>query len=110
MTDPAGHFQSGAACYATFRPNYPAELSAALVRLVPNRTLAVDVGCGSGQLTHALAGHFDAVLWLDVSPAQLAAAAPHPRIRYVEGGSDALPVADGSAALIPLALRVGRVA
>lgn len=101
--DPQAHFLTGAAGYAAFRPGYPPALTAALADLAPDRALAVDVGCGSGQLTGALAGHFDAVLGVDVSPAQLAAADPHPRIRYVEASSDRLPVTGRSAALITAA-------
>lgn len=100
MTDPRAHFQTGAAGYATFRPDYPPELAATLAALAPDRALAVDVGCGSGQLTRALAGHFDAVVGVDVSAAQLAEAARDPCITYVVGSSDALPVPDGSAALV----------
>ena len=100
MTDPGAHFQTGAAGYAAFRPTYPAGLAAGLAALAPDRALAVDVGCGSGQLTGALAGHFDTVVGVDVSEAQLAHAAADPRIRYLVGSSDALPVPDGSAALV----------
>ncbi len=103
MTDPRAHFQTGAAGYAAFRPTYPAELASALAALAPDRALAVDVGCGSGQLTQALAGHFDAVVGVDASAAQLAEAAPDTRIEYVVGSSDALPVPDGSAALVAAA-------
>ena len=100
MTDPGAHFQTGAAGYAAFRPTYPGGLAAGLAALAPDRALAVDVGCGSGQLTGALAGHFDTVVGVDVSEAQLAHAAADPRIRYLVGSSDALPVPDGSAALV----------
>lgn len=108
MSDPgqarrAGHFQSGADDYAAARPVYPPELSAALAAVAPGRGLAVDVGCGSGQLTLALAGHFEAVAGVDVSPAQLAAAPRHPRIRWLQGGAEALPVADGAADLLVVA-------
>ena len=35
------------------------------------RALAVDVGCGSGQSTTILAPHFDKVVGLDISAAQI---------------------------------------
>ena len=35
--------------------------------------MAVDVGCGSGQVTRALAPHFRRVVGLDVSAAQIQA-------------------------------------
>lgn len=47
--------------------------------------LAVDVGCGSGQGTLLLAGHFACVVGTDVSPAQLEVALQHakePNITY----------------------------
>ncbi|WP_299359341.1 class I SAM-dependent methyltransferase [uncultured Paracoccus sp.] len=99
-TDPGAHFLAGAEDYAAFRPGYPPDLTSALAGLAPDRALVVDVGCGSGQLTRALARHFDSVVGVDVSQAQLAAADPDPRIRYVQASSDALPVPDRSAALI----------
>lgn len=34
-------------------------------------TLAVDIGCGSGQSTKCLAAHFENVLGIDVSSAQI---------------------------------------
>nr|WP_255434912.1 class I SAM-dependent methyltransferase [Paracoccus sp. MC1862] len=70
-----------------------------MAALCPGRGLGVDVGCGSGQLTLTLVGHFDAVPGIDVSPAQLAEAPAHPCIDWRAGGADALPVADGSADL-----------
>lgn len=99
----AGHFQSGADDYAAARPVYPPELSAALAEVAPGRGLAVDVGCGSGQLTLALAEQFEAVVGVDVSPAQLAEAPAHPRIRWLESGAEALPAADGAADLVVVA-------
>ena len=36
--------------------------------------VAVDVGCGSGQSTRPLAPHFEKVIGIDVSEAQIAAA------------------------------------
>ncbi|WP_341646012.1 class I SAM-dependent methyltransferase [Thauera sp. SDU_THAU2] len=96
-------FAQGGEAYARFRPTYPPELACFLAGLVPGRQLAVDVGCGSGQLTGLLGEHFGKVLGLDPSAAQLAHAAPHPRVEYVCAPAERLPVADGSASLITVA-------
>lgn len=75
-------FSAGAADYARYRPTYPPALFAWLAAQAPSRTIAVDVGTGSGQAAIALAEYFDAVVGLDPSTEQLANASPHPRVRY----------------------------
>jgi SAM-dependent methyltransferase len=60
-------FAQGGQAYARFRPEYPAELAQYLASISPGRALAVDVGCGNGQLTTLLAAHFDRVAGLDPS-------------------------------------------
>jgi SAM-dependent methyltransferase len=69
-----------------------AELDALFGRLgaSPRGGLAVEVGCGPGRMTGALAERFDRVLALDVSPAMLArarqaVAAPNVEFRAVSG-------------------------
>lgn len=93
-------FADGGSAYARFRPEYPHELPAYLASIAPDRQLAVDVGCGNGQLTQLLAPYFDAVLGLDPSADQIANAATHPKVRYQCAGAEQLPVADTSASLI----------
>jgi len=68
--------------YASFRPGYPPELFAWLARESPARNSVWDCGCGSGQASVALAGHFETVHATDVSPQQIAAARAHPRVQY----------------------------
>ncbi len=99
-TAPLRPFAEGGEEYARYRPNYPAELVSALATLAPGRGLAVDVGCGSGQLSVLLAGGFKQVIGIDVSGDQLAHAVSHPRVNYREGTAEALAVADGAADLI----------
>lgn len=61
--------------YQQFRPSYPEQL----VDFVSSfgrptndrRTVAVDVGCGTGQLTHLLADRFEKVIGLDISASQI---------------------------------------
>jgi SAM-dependent methyltransferase len=68
--------------YANFRPGYPPELFAWLARMAPGGEAAWDCGCGSGQASGALAEHFSVVHATDVAAEQIAAARPHPRVKY----------------------------
>src|SRR5204862_7300956 len=77
------HFSGVAAAYAAFRPQYPAELFAALAHAAPRRGTAWDCARGNGQAAVGLAPHFESVIATDGSAAQLAAAQPHPRVRYL---------------------------
>lgn len=100
MTNP---FEAGGENYAANRPTYPPALAKTLAGLVDQRKLAVDVGCGSGQLSVLLADHFDKVIGLDPSESQLSGAAAHPRVRYEASPAEALPIDDGVADLITAA-------
>src|SRR5260370_8111401 len=91
-------FAQAAPAYATFRPRYPAALFGALAAHAPARHLAWDCATGSGQAAIGLAEHFEQVVATDASEAQLAAALPHPRVRYQRAtpdpsGFSATPVA-----------------
>lgn len=100
MTNP---FQAGGANYAANRPSYPPALAETLAGLVDHHDMAVDVGCGSGQLSALLASHFDQVIALDPSESQLSGAMAHPRVRYQAAPAERLPVSDGAADLITAA-------
>lgn len=93
-------FAHGGADYARFRPHYPPELLAWLAALPAAHRLAVDVGCGSGQLTAALAGSFDLVVGLDPSPGQLAQARAGAGLRYACAKAEQLPLPAASADLV----------
>lgn len=101
--DPRQHFATGGADYAAFRPHWPRALAEALADAAPDRRLAVDVGCGSGQLTVQLAPLFDRVFGLDISAGQLSAATPAKGVLYAAALAEALPLRDGSASLITVA-------
>lgn len=103
MAGATNWFDRGGANYALYRPDYPDDLAAALAALAPDRRLAVDVGCGNGQFTRRLAGHFDAVVGVDPSADQLAHADPDPRIAYRCAPAESLPVEDGTASLVTAA-------
>ena len=70
-------------------------------RWVPQGTISdiVDIGCGTGRYSVALANHFDArVIALDPSEKMLAEARKKvsPRVRYEQASGEALPLADAS--------------
>ncbi|MEM6367066.1 MAG: class I SAM-dependent methyltransferase [Myxococcota bacterium] len=92
--------------YARYRPSYPDELLQALCAQAPRSDVAVDVGCGTGQLSLALASRFDEVYALDPSRSQLQHAPEHPRIDYREASAESMPLDDGTAALMTAAQAV----
>lgn len=116
MTTPRNWFDSGGADYARFRPGYPRALAEHLLALRRTDGAVVDLGCGSGQLTTLLADtglladtavttgdEASPVLGVDPSAAQLADAGRHPRVRYVCGAAERLPLAAGSVGLLAAA-------
>ena len=97
------HFSGHAAAYAQARPTYPAALFAWLSTQSLRRALAWDAGCGNGQASRALAEHFDAVFASDPSAAQIAAAAPHPRVTFAVEPAEASSLPDASVDLVAVA-------
>ncbi|VXC83335.1 Class I SAM-dependent methyltransferase [Oceanicaulis sp. 350] len=99
----ANPFEQGGERYAQGRPIYPPKLAFTLEGLVSTHKLAVDVGCGTGQLSVLLAEYFDEVRAFDPSDSQLAHARTHPKVSYAKSPAEALPVASGRANLITAA-------
>ena len=100
------HFSRVAEGYRAYRPRYPAALFDWLAATAPSRALAVDVGCGNGQATLALADRFEAVVGVDPSPEQIAKADPHPRATYRVAPAEAtgLPEREADCVLVAQAL------
>lgn len=96
----ADHFSQIAARYAAYRPRYPAAFVELLASHAPARDVAWDVGCGSGQLSIALADHFARVIATDLTQQQIDAAPRHPRIEYRRATAEASGLADASADLV----------
>lgn len=94
------HFSGHAADYRAFRPVYPPALFEFLASKCPRRELAWDCGSGNGQAARGLAEHFARVVATDASEKQLAEAAPHPRVEYVEAFAEACPLPDHVADLV----------
>jgi SAM-dependent methyltransferase len=97
------HFSGHAADYAQARPTYPRELFDWLAAQCTQHALAWDAGCGNGQASVALATHFDAVVATDPSATQVAAATPHPRVRYAVEAAEDCSLADASVDLVTVA-------
>lgn len=94
------HWQEGGCDYALYRPTYPSSLATSLAKISPNRSFALDVGCGTGQLTAFLSDHFDIVVGCDVSSDQLNNAAKRPNITYKIGSAEKIDVHDNCTDLI----------
>ena len=97
------HFSAVAGDYARYRPGYPTALFEYLASLPAGRRLAWDCATGSGQAAVGLAPFFDQVVATDLSAAQIAHAAPHPRITYRVATAEAPGLAAGSVDLVTVA-------
>jgi SAM-dependent methyltransferase len=97
------HFSTHSAGYAAYRPTYPMALVDFLAVTAPARTLALDCGCGTGQLSVLLAARFERVVATDASASQIASAAAHERVEYRAARAEDSGLADGSADLITVA-------
>ncbi len=96
-------FDSRSKEYATFRPTYPTELLQSLSALATNKSLALDVGCGTGQLTTLLSPYFDQVIGIDSSSKQLEQAKQAPNVKYHHQEAEKLCIPDDSVDLISVA-------
>ena len=103
MSTFADHFSGHAVHYASARPRYPDALFAWLTQQCAAHELAWDAGCGNGQASIALAGHFAQVFASDPSSKQIGQAAMHPRVRYAVEPAEACSLADASIDLISVA-------
>ena len=108
--------------YAKFRPSYPIHLYEKIVSSVINPTqqqehpgttkkskssLAIDVGCGTGQATIVLANYFDSVIGIDPSEAQIKnAVQEHQNVKYQIGHETNLPAQDNTVSLVTVAQAV----
>ena len=96
MTDRDNHFLDGGQGYARHRPTYPTALVDALADECSHAGHALDVGCGSGQLSVLLASRFEAVTATDPSADQLASALAHPRVAYAREPAERIGLAGAS--------------
>ncbi|WIA33531.1 hypothetical protein OEZ86_006655 [Tetradesmus obliquus] len=93
-----------ALCYAKHRPAYPTELYSNILDFSGGaRSLAVDIACGSGQATTALAELYDKVIGQDGSQEQLQHAKQMPNIEYQQGDAHETGLPDQCADLVTVA-------
>ena len=90
------HFSALAARYAAYRPHYPPELVTALADRCERHDVAWDIGCGSGQLSVALAARFARVIATDPAQAQLDHAERDPRVEYQRSRAEDSQLPDAS--------------
>jgi SAM-dependent methyltransferase len=87
--------------YDRFRPRYHHIPCAKLSEVLgPEVDSVLDVACGTGHGTEALARVFPDVTGCDLSPAMLAVARRHSQSQYVEGSASRLPLSGGEVALV----------
>lgn len=96
-------FEQDGEAYARFRPDYPDQLAEFLASVAPDLHLAVDVGCGTGQLTNRLTRYFDEVVGLDSSSDQIANTVSAEGIRYQCAPAEKLPLPGNSVSLVTAA-------
>jgi SAM-dependent methyltransferase len=97
------HFSTGSADYAAHRPTYPHALVDELACISPGHRLALDVGCGTGQLSVLLADRFDHVIATDASAAQIDNAQRRDRVTYRTALAQDSGLPDASVDLITVA-------
>ncbi|RYG26485.1 class I SAM-dependent methyltransferase [bacterium] len=97
------HFSSVSKGYAAYRPGYPDRLVEVLAEVSPGRDLALDCGCGTGQLSVLLASRFEAVVATDASAAQIQQAERHNRVTYRTALAEESGLPEGSVDLITVA-------
>src|SRR3954471_1174634 len=100
MTAFKDHFSSRAADFAAYRPTYPPELVDYLASVCPTSNLALDCGCGTGQLAVLLADRFKRVIATDASAQQIENAEPRERVTYRVAPAERSGLPDASADLV----------
>lgn len=76
--------------YAAFRPPLHSVILAKLLQSGERLECGLDIGCGTGHSSIALAEYCEQVVGLEPSKAMIAQAIEHPSVKYVQGTADAL--------------------
>lgn len=97
------HFSTRSADYAAYRPTYPAALVDYLASICNDTGVALDVGCGTGQLSVLLARRFGRVIATDASAQQIGKAEPHEKVEYRVAPAEHSGLPDASVDLLTAA-------
>lgn len=65
------NFSKQAVDYSKFRPQYPDKMIEYVISFVNNKSTALDIATGNGQVAHKLSAHFKKVYATDISQKQL---------------------------------------
>lgn len=97
------HFSTRSADYAAYRPTYPQAVADYLASLCDHPDVALDVGCGTGQLSVLLAERFGRVIATDASAQQIEKAETHARAEYRVAPAERSGLPDASVDLVTAA-------
>jgi ubiquinone/menaquinone biosynthesis C-methylase UbiE len=76
------NFSKQASEYSKYRPHYPDAMIDYLISFVKNKSKALDVATGNGQVAHKLSTVFEKVYGIDISQNQLDNAISAPNLEY----------------------------
>ena len=88
--------QTVAAHYAAYRPPLHQHILKRALNGADNFSAGLDVGCGTGRSSVALAEFCERVYAVDASQSMLDAATPHHAITYLQGAGENIPLPDRS--------------
>ena len=88
--------------YARGRPYVHDAVAQAIFRHTGPVRRALDIGAGTGLSTRALLRGAEDIVGVDPSVEMLGAAFKHPRVRYVAGAGECVPLSSSSAELVTL--------
>lgn len=97
------HFSDRAADYASCRPTYPRALVEYLAGLCERTDVALDAGCGSGQLAVLLAERFPWVIAADASAQQIEKAQRRENVEYIVARAEETGLPEDSVDLVTAA-------
>ncbi|HMK04374.1 MAG TPA: class I SAM-dependent methyltransferase [Ferruginibacter sp.] len=97
------NFSHRALIYAQYRPHYPEELFAYIMRFVEDKKLAWDCGTGNGQSARSLSNYFEKIIATDISQKQIDNAYQAPNIFYVVEPAEKTGIEEKSVNLVTVA-------
>lgn len=100
------NFSKQAVGYSKFRPQYPDEMIEYIISFVNNKSTALDVATGNGQVAHKLSTYFKKVFATDISQKQLDNAIQADNIIYSKESAEKTSFEDQKFDLIVVAQAV----